>query len=148
MGDTFVSPFALTDQTKDLNDKFYLILNELVKTFPSSKSSDAAARATYDANMQMMEKLQNDYFLYKNDIIRANETLQENITSANEKINVLENQSKLLKLQLTNLKDSSKSAEGLFDDAQISRNELLISNIILFGIMAGGGYMYYKSLKV
>ena len=69
------------------------------------------------------------------------------IEITDKKINTLEAQNKVLSAQLANLKSSSHSAEGLFDDAQISRNQLLVSNLILFGIMAGGGFMYYKSLK-
>ena len=144
-----INPFALTDKTKDLNDRFYLIINKIVKSYPSTKlyPNDNANASLYNSSMAEMERLQNDYFLYKNSIVKVSEDLQHEIVNSNENINALEGQNKILRVQYENLKGSSYSAEGLFDDAQISRNQLLVSNIILFGIMAGGGFIYYKSLK-
>jgi hypothetical protein len=97
--------------------------------------------------MALMLTLQNDYFLYKNRVVSASEAMLDSISTANNKLNVLESQNKVLQLQLNNLKGSSYSAEGLFDDAQITRNQLLASNWILFAIMASGGFLYYKSLN-
>jgi len=149
-------PAALTDESKDLNNRFYLILNELVKTYTLAKSKPADTspsdssqtnKQLYDQNMALMLTLQNDYFLYKNRVVSASEAMLDSISTANNKLNVLESQNKILQLQLNNLKGSSYSAEGLFDDAQITRNQLLASNWILFAIMASGGFLYYKSLN-
>jgi hypothetical protein len=143
------NPFALTDKTKDLNDRFYLIMNKIIQVYPTTKikKDDTTTMSLYNENMGKLEKLQNEYFLYKNTVFKASEDIQRDITSGNDKVNALEEQNKVLRVQLENLKSSAHSAEGLFDDAQISRNQLLISNIILFCIMAGGGFMYYKSIK-
>ena len=143
------NPFALTDKTKDLIDRFYLIMNKIIKSYPSTKlyPNDTANMSVYNDSMARMEKLQNEYFLYKNSIIKASEDIQRDIINSNDNINALEGQNKILKVQYENLKSSAYSAEGLFDDAQISRNQLLVGNFILFGLMAGGGFMYYKSLK-
>jgi hypothetical protein len=143
------NPFALTDKTKDLNDRFYLIMNKIIKSYPSTKlyPNDTANMSVYNDSMARMEKLQNEYFLYKNSIIKASEDIQRDIIDSNDNINALEGQTKILKVQYENLKSSAYSAEGLFDDAQISRNQLLVGNFILFGLMAGGGVIYYKSLK-
>ncbi len=120
-----------------------------MKSYPSTKlyPNDNANANIYNKSMSDMEKLQNDYFLYKNSIVKMSEDIQRDIGSRNENINALEGQNKILRVQYENLKGSTYSAEGLFDDAQITRNQLLVSNIILFSIMAGGGFMYYKSLK-
>ena len=135
------NPFALTDKTKDLNDRFYLIMDKIITSYPSTKlyPNDNANNNKYSDSMAKMQKLQNECFLYKN--------IQRSILGGNDTINALEGQNKVLRVQYENLKSSASSAEGLFDDAQISRNQLLVSNVILFGIMAGGGFMYYKSLK-
>jgi len=145
MGD-IQPPAVLIDKAKYLNDKFYLILNEIVKTYPSSKFDPNANKAAFDANMEKMKRLQNDYFLFKNDVTYASESILKKIVEGDAEITLLENQNKILRFQLDNLKSSTYSAEGLFDDAQISRNELYVSNIIFFGVMCGGGYMYYKSM--
>lgn len=145
----------VTDQAKDLNDRFYLILNQLVAIYPAYKANPDALSAVdntktnkqvYQSSMSLMQTLQNDYFLYKNNIIAANDTLRQNITDGNSEVTVLEAQNQVLALQLANIQTSSYSAEGLFDDAQITRNQLLASNWILFAIIVGGSVMYYKSL--
>jgi hypothetical protein len=150
-------PIVLTDKAKDLNDKFYLILNEVVKTYPTAKlhgdnpskfDRKQTNNAVYDANMEQLVNLQNDYFLYKNDVVRSTEAIEQIIQSTDKQINGLEVQNKILSTQLAGLKSSSYSAEGLFDDAQITRNQLLISNFIIFGVMCGGGFLYYKTFKV
>jgi len=143
----FTSPTILTGKAKNLNDKFYLLLNEIVKTYPSSKfNADPVSSTLHTENMARILVLQNDYFLYKNEVVDASEKIQYNIAVVDEHINVLEGQNKVLSLELDNLKNSSYSAEGLFDDAQITRNELLVSNFILFATICGGGFMYYKSI--
>ena len=149
-------PIVLTDKAADLNDKFYLILNEMVKTYTTSKMNPASP-SKYDRrksnstifyeNMKLMMELQNQYFLYKNDVVRATEKIDKVIEITDKKINTLEAQNKVLSAQLANLKSSSHSAEGLFDDTKITRNQLLISNFILFGVMCGGGFLYYKNNK-
>jgi hypothetical protein len=145
----------VTDQAKDLNDRFYLILNQLVAIYPAYKANPDALsvvdntktnKQVYQSSMSLMQTLQNDYFLYKNNIIAANDTLRQNITDGNSEVTVLEAQNQVLALQLANIQTSSYSAEGLFDDAQITRNQLLASNWILFAIIVGGSVMYYKSL--
>jgi hypothetical protein len=149
-------PLFLTDKAKMLNDKFYLQLNETVKSYPSSKATpDGIAiynrsetnKEMHEANMVKMLNLQNEYFIYKNDVIKSNETIQTEINEIDKEVNGLEAQNKVLSTQLDSLKGSSYSAEGLFDDAQITRNQLLFSNIVLFATIAGIGYMYYKSIK-
>lgn len=143
------NPFALTDKTKELNDRFYILLNKIVESYPSTKINpgDTDRMSAYQANMAKMHNLQNDYFLYKNSVVLASEGIQKVIETGNNDINTLDGKIKVLRLQLEKLKTSSHSAEGLFDDAQISRNQLWVSNFILFGIMAGGGFLYYKKLK-
>lgn len=149
-------PIVLIDESKDLNNKFYLILNEIVKTYPSAKLNPALKSkyditqtnsVLYEENMQKLVNLQNEYFLYKNKVVSASETILQSITETDTQINILENKNKVLSVQLENLKNSSYSAEGLFDDTQITRNQLLISNIIFFSVICGGGFMYFKSLK-
>ena len=61
-----------------------------------------------------------------------------------DKINKLDDENKILKNQSASLKGSSYSAEGMLDDSKITRNQILIGNIFLFIIVAGGGFVYYK----
>jgi hypothetical protein len=151
--DDYVAPVFLTDEARDLNDRFYLILNNLVASFPnakfkpSDKQADKTNKAIYDENMGHMLSLQNDYFMYKNTVLRASEELLNDVKIIDDKINMLDAENKELKSKLNELAGSSHSAEGMLDDSQITRNQLFYGNIMLFIIMVSGGLLYYKKVR-
>ena len=153
--DDYVAPVFLTDQAKNLNDEFYLLLNNLVESYPASKLKPNVTSVSdntktnlqiYNANMARMMKLQNDYFIYKNSIVKSSEDLMKYINSVDDQINTLDNENKMMRNKLEEMANSSHSAEGMLDDTQITRNQLFYGNIILFSIMAAGGYTYYKKV--
>ncbi len=156
MGDIPKPPTVLIDKSKDLNDRFYLILNEVVKTYPSailhpdvySKYDNRQKNdALYKANLNALHTLQNEYFLYKNEVVSASQNMLQSVADIDAQITILENKNKVLNVEFDNLKSNSYSAEGLFDDAQITRNQLLVSNFILFGVICSGGFLFYKKIK-
>jgi len=69
-----VSPDHVSNaEIKALNDRFYLILNDLVAVYPAYKANPNAFsmidttktnKQMYDENMLLMQALQNYYFLY------------------------------------------------------------------------------------
>jgi hypothetical protein len=150
--DNYVPPVFLTNEARDLNDRFYLILNNLVASFPNAKfkptdsQNNKSNKAIYDENMSQMLLLQNDYFMYRNQIIRESEELLKETKLIDDQINVLDKENKDLKNKLNDLASSSHSAEGMLDDAQITRNQLFYGNIVLFLIMVSGGFLYYKKV--
>ena len=146
--DDYVAPVFLTDTAKNLNDKFYLILNNLINTYPAGKlhGSDTSISDSTKTNLQVyqdhmsqMMQLQNQYFIYKNSIAKNSQDMLVFI-------NVLDAANKNLTGQLASMSSSTQSAEGMLDDSQITRNQMLYGNIFLFGIMVGGGYIYYKKV--
>ena len=76
-----------TAQLKDLNDRFYVLLDEMVKNYPKYRTSAAAgtgtagtvststASADYEKNRSDMKRLENEYFLFKNSVIKENEKM-------------------------------------------------------------------------
>ena len=48
--------------------------------------------------------------------------------------------------KLNDLQSSTYSAEGLFDDAQLTRNQILFGNVVLFLAISAGGYISYKKI--
>jgi hypothetical protein len=153
--DDYVAPVFLTDEARDLNDRFYLILNNLVKTFPSYKSDPRGATyydtsitntQDYDNNMADMLSLQSDYFTYKNRVVYTSELLMKQVGDVDTQINVIDRENIVLKSKLGEMANSSRSAEGMLDDSQLTRNQLFYGNIVLFLFMMGGGYMYYKNV--
>ena len=154
--DDYIAPIFLTDKAKELNDGFYLKLNELVKQFPKAKLKpnekyiediSKTNKAAYETMMNNMLLLQNEYFVYKNDIARESQDLLTYINELDSKILKLDTETNKLNTKLNELKSSSYSAEGLFDDAQITRNELLFGNTIFFIVILVGGFIGYKYIK-
>lgn len=154
--DNYVAPVFLTDQAKKLNNNFYLLLNRLVTTYPASKlspdaySQDNSGNNTninvYNANMALMLKLQNDYFVYKNTILKNSQDLMAFVSNVDDQINILDHKNQVLSAKLGEMANSTHSAEGMLDDSQLTRNQLFVGNIILLIIMSTGGYMYYRKL--
>ena len=154
--DQYVAPVFYTDQAKSLNDRFFLILNQLVDTYPESKLNPTVMAAfpnqtktnlqLYTDNMTKMMNLQNEYFIFKNSIVKSSEQIMARVNDVDAQINVLDVENKTLLSKLDEMANSGYSAEGLLDDSQITRNQMFYGNIVLFVIMASGGYMYYKKV--
>lgn len=153
--DKYVAPVFLTDQAKNLNDRFYLLLNNLVYSYPDSKLNPDVMSKEYPtqtnsnlhkSNMAQMMALQNEYFMYKNSILKSSQELMAKVNSVDDQINVLDAENKRLSIELDELASSSHSSEGMLDDSQLTRNQMVYGNIVLFIIMAAGGFMYYKKV--
>lgn len=151
--DDYVKPAPIILKGKDLQNEFDLALNELVATFPKGKfSPDAPSNFSpnktygqeYIEAQKRMIKLQEDYFMYKNDILKNSQSVLKDIILLDEKINSFDDQNKVLKDKLIDLKSSSFSSKGMLDDSKLSRNQLLLGNILLFFIVSSVGYTYYK----
>jgi len=152
-GDDYTAPIFLTDEARVLNDRFYLLLNEIVAIFPDGKANPTTRSATdptktnkqvYDKAMADMLQLQTDYFLYKNEVVKSSTTVLNYIKEMDAIISIMDKENAELLRTLNELKSSSHSAEGLFDDTQITRNELLYGNIFFFIIIAVAGFVAYK----
>ena len=148
----YVNPFIFKDKAKQLQDDFSIALNRLVEVYPRGRLygnvMQTEIKKTYSQSYQEAQNrildLQEDYFLYKDDIIKSNQKLIKDMNEIDDKINKLDDENKILKNQSASLKGSSYSAEGMLDDSKITRNQILIGNIFLFIIVAGGGFVYYK----
>jgi hypothetical protein len=152
----FPSAVFFTDQSKKLNDRFHLLLFNIVTAYPERKLHPSAVsiadpsktnKEWYDENMADMMHLQNEYFMLKNNIVKTSEDLMIVVNKIDDKINALDSENLELTKQLDGMADSTYSAEGMLDDSQITRNQLFYGNIVLFVIMATGGYMYYKKVS-
>ena len=150
MNDTYTTPDFLINKTKELNDSFYLILAEIIKTYPNSKTypNDENNNALHTTNMNSMKKLQSDYFLHKNLVAKEGEHMSRGTVLLDIEIDRLEESNKQIQKRLDDLMNSDNSAEGILDDTKITRNQMFIGNILLFATMVGGGYLYYKKTVV
>jgi hypothetical protein len=148
-----------TAQLKDLNDRFYVLLDEMVKNYPKYRTSAAAgtgtastagpstASADYEKNRSDMKRLENEYFLFKNSVIKENEKMSAFGKNIETQMKQLDADSGILKDSLNSLKGSDGSAAGLLDDTQLTRNQMVFGNVILALCMLIGGYIYYTKNK-
>lgn len=154
MGD-MINSNLLTDKANNLNDRFFLILNEIVKVFPEAKINENGSsrydisqtnKEVYDTLMQEMLKLQTEYFMFNNLVTKETNGMLKHINGLDSSIQSVDNKNKELLERLNELKGSSYSAEGLFDDAQLTRNQILFGNVVLFIVISVGGYVSYRKL--
>ena len=153
--DDYVAPVFLTDTAKNLNDRFYLLLNNLVDSHPYSKVDSSGISLKdpsqtnaqfYNSTMAQMMQLQNDYFIYKNSIAKNSQDMLAFMNSVDDKINVIDAENKSLTKQINDMASSTHSAEGLLDDSQMTRNQVMVGNMLLLVIIGTGGLMYYKKV--
>ena len=143
---SYVAPIFLSKKLKDLNDRFYLILNNIVDAYPEDKLQPKIG--SNNANMAQMLELQNDFFIYKNEILKNSEILSNHTTEIDAKINILDTENTLLKSKMSELINSGNSAEGLLDDAQLSRNQISFGNMLLLILIGGGSFYIYKTKMI
>lgn len=96
--------------------------------------------------MQEMLKLQTEYFMFNNLVTKETNGMLKHINGLDSSIQSVDNKNKELLERLNELKGSSYSAEGLFDDAQLTRNQILFGNVVLFIVISVGGYVSYRKL--
>lgn len=154
--DNQIDTNLLTTKAKELNDRFFLLLNEIVKVFPDAKINPETTsiydleknnKEMYNEAMNKMLELQNEYFMFNNTITKETNNMLDYLTNLDKNIQSIDINNKKLLSRLSDLKSSSHSAEGLFDDAILSRNEILFGNTVLFLAISAGGYLGYNMIK-
>ena len=150
-----INSSLLTNKANDLNDRFFLLLNEIVKIFPDAKINPTIM-SRYDTsktNQQMYEfsigemlKLQTEYFMFNNLVTKETNEMLNHLNGLDSTIRSSDIKNKELLDKLNDLQSSTYSAEGLFDDAQLTRNQILFGNVVLFLAISAGGYISYKKI--
>jgi len=135
----YIDPEELLNESKILNDEFFLYLSKIVNVFPEAKLNPLTVNNNgntnnelYNDSMNNLLNTQTSYFMIDNDITKlSNELLNhgKDLDNQTKDINII---IKKLSNRLDSLKSSSNSAKGLFDDTILTRNQLYTSNIILF----------------
>ena len=82
------SPSQFKQKIKELNQRYFLIIDEVVKTYPNYKikENNDMLQDSYKKNLGNLQKLQAEFFLFKNNINKNTETLNDDIKQIDEKI--------------------------------------------------------------
>ena len=141
------TPEYYVKRRKELNDRYYLILNEITTLFPKYKSSpDSPTYSTeFITDTGNMNKLQSDFFLLRNGLEKNISSLGKEIRQVESKISNIEKENRNLSGKVRALKGGGDAAQGMFDDTQLIYNQQVIGNLLLGGAIAGIGVIYYKS---
>lgn len=127
----------------EVNDGFYLILDELVKLIPNYRTYPKLTvySEKYGKSLQNFKENQADFFMLKNEMEIDLGKIDENIEKKNSKINKLDLEIKLLKDKLESLNNSNDAGEGMLSDTELLHNQKYIGNWILLGSILGLCYM-------
>ena len=96
--DNQIDTNILTTKAKDLNDRFFLLLNEIVKVFPDAKiNPDTNSKydlskdniEMYNEAMGKMLELQNEYFMFNNTITKETNNMLDYVTNLDKNIQLL-----------------------------------------------------------
>jgi len=131
------------DTNKELNQRYNIIIGEIIKSYPSYKANPKfnTYQDRYNTNINNLQKLQADIFLLKNDLGKNIDTVQKNITNIDETLLKLEEENKVLRQQLNDLNNSDNAAHGMLTDSKTLYNHKLAGNWLMFLSLGTVAYM-------
>ena len=141
---SYSPPSYYDTSLKDLNKRYYSVIENLAKYFPRNKLypdykaySDPFNRETSEFN-----KIQTDFFLFKNNLESDIDNLDKDIQSVNERISNTEKENKTLDARLASLRNSNDASYGILQDTKLLYNQMLTGNWLMFFILIGVVYKY------
>lgn len=132
-----------TKKLTEINDGFYLILDQLVTLIPNYRTYPnlTVYSEKYGKNLQNFKENQSDFFMLKNDMEIDLDIINKNIENKNSQINKLDLEIKLLKDKLDYLNNSNDAGEGMLIDTELMHNQKYTGNWILLITILGLCYM-------
>jgi hypothetical protein len=137
-------PSHFKDLRRELTQRYNIIIDEVVKTYPSYKANPQFNNYedTYKKNISNLEKLQTEIFLLKNNLNKSTTELQKDIKEIDDKIYLLEEENIKLRDELALLTNSDNAAHGRLTDSRTLYNQKLVSNYLLLSFLM---YAVYKT---
>ena len=139
-------PKYYREKLNEQNINFFIVLDELIKMYPSYKSNPEYPeyQNMFAVDMGNFQKSKQELFLLKNSIENDSNTLNKNVIKMNKMIDLLENQNKNLREKYNISSDDIHSSEGLIDQKQELYNEKILNLIFLIVGVISVGVMNYK----
>jgi hypothetical protein len=141
------SPDFFTTLNNELSQRYAIIIDEIVKTYPSYKANPQfnAYSQAYEKNISNLEQLQAEYFLFKNTLGKDTEELQKAIKQIDDMLYELEEAIKVLREELAYLKNSDNAAHGRLTDSKTLYRQQLLGNWLLALSLSGLTYNLLKT---
>ena len=136
------SPDTFTKTSNELNQRYAIIIDEIVKTYPSYKANPKfnSYSEAYAKNISNLQQLQAEYFLFKNTLSKDTEELQRDIKQIDDMLYALEEEVKVLSEEFAYLKNSDNAAHGRLTDSKTLYNQQLLGNWLLVLSLSGLTY--------
>jgi hypothetical protein len=140
------TPTHYNDISKELNQRYFLIIDEIIKIYPSYKANPnfTEYENNYKTNMDNLLNLQSEYFFLKNELNKDSELLQKEIKQIDETIYKLEQENKVLRKEFNGLGNTNNAAQGMLVDSTYLYNQQLTSNWLFLITMISLMYKYYR----
>ena len=137
-----MDPSTYENLNNELNQRYVIILDEIVKTYPSYKANPKfnSYSNSYAKNMSNLQELQTEYFLLKNNLSKNTDELQKDIKQIDEMLYELEEETKKQREEYNNLKNSDNAAYGQLTDSKTLYNQQLLGNWLLLMMFSGLTY--------
>ena len=132
------TPEYYKQKIKELDTKFSLILDEIIKSYSIYKMNQdyPEYQNLYSSNMNNLEKIKSDIFLLQNSLENDNQKLIDYINIADSKIEQLQEENDTLHSKFKYLYSSYNTSDGLIDETQYLYNMKLLELFIsLVGIV-------------
>jgi hypothetical protein len=132
---SFQKPTYYDSKINELDQRYNLIMNELSKNVVNKINSNA--------DEKNIERLQNEFFLLKNTILKDIENLSDNITYYDERLNKLLKQNNDLKKRFDEMKQKHTGSKGFARDTQVLYNQYLMGNYLI-GLVTISSILIYQ----
>ena len=134
-----LSPSYYDKKIKELDQRFYLVLDELKKSYPIYKvyPDNPEYENIYSNDISNMEKTNIDIFSLKKSIDKDSIILNRIIKHRNKLITKKKEENKELKKQLENLLSGANSSTGMIDQKQDIYN-MQFFHLVIVGLSALG----------
>ena len=130
-------PTYYDSKINELDQRYNLIMNELSNNYNNGNNENIK---TDEKNI---EKLQNDFFLLKNDLLNDIGSVSDNVTRYDLEINKVVTQNKKLKKSYDEMKQKNSGSKGFARDTQVLYNQYLMGNFLI-GLVAISSVLLYQ----
>ena len=129
MSTSYKTPSYYKNTLKELNNKYYSVLDEMVKVFPKYKMYPTFQTYSkeYTEDMGIINKIQTEFFLFRNNLDSDNDTINKHLTA-----------------RLNSLQNSNNASHGMLKDTKLLYNQKMAGNWLLFFVLTSVVYKYYK----
>ncbi len=137
------SPSYYKNKIKELNQRFYLVLDEIRKSYPRYKvfSNNPEYENIYSNDISNMEKINKDFFLLKKSLEKDSVIMNKLIYKKDAQIKLKQKQNEELKGTLQDLITGNNSSIGMIEQKEQAYNHEILN--LTMGLVSVLGIMIY-----